>query len=110
MKGVFCANFVTPRLQWPPCHSVWHGNCYTPHPDDHFYCHVVTDEDGFDWRPPKAILHYRVARDGDNLLTTFQCDICCFWNLHRQDPLPGHAQDTLLLCTIRRANLDSLWG
>jgi hypothetical protein len=110
MKGVFCANFVTPRLQWPPCHSVWHGNCYTPHPDDHFYCHVVTDKDGFDWRPPKAILHYRVARDGDNLLTTFQCDICCFWNLHRQDPLPGHAQDTLLLCTIRRANLDSLWG
>ncbi len=52
MNGVFCTNFATPQLHWTPCHSVWHGRCYTPHPDDHFYYHVVTDDDGFDWRLP----------------------------------------------------------
>jgi len=52
MNGVFCTNFATPQLHWTPCHSVWHGRCYMPHPDDHFYYHVVTDDDGFDWRLP----------------------------------------------------------
>jgi hypothetical protein len=110
MKGVFCANFATPRLLWKPCGSVWHGRCYTPHPDDHFYYHVVTDADGFDWRPRDMALRYKEARDGDNLLTTFQCDLCWFRNLQLWDPLPNHPQDQLLLCVIRRASLDSLWG
>jgi hypothetical protein len=49
MKGLFCVNFATPRLHWRPCKAVWHGRCYNPHPDDHFFYHVATDEDGFDW-------------------------------------------------------------
>jgi hypothetical protein len=87
---------------------VWHGKCYTPYPDDHFYCHQVTDDDGFDWRPSEALLHYKVAQNGDNLMTTFQCDLCCFRNLQQRDPLPDVAQDTLLLCVIRQALLDAL--
>jgi hypothetical protein len=51
-----------------------------------------------------------VARDGDHLLTPFQCDLCCFRNLQHQDPVPGLPKDDLLLCAIRRANLDALWG
>jgi hypothetical protein len=51
MKGLFCANFATPRLHWSPCKAGKHGRCYTPHPDDHFYCHQVADDDGFDWQP-----------------------------------------------------------
>jgi len=107
---VFCANFATPRLHWTACRSVWHGRCYTPHPAEHFYYHVVTNEDGFDWRPPEALTRYKEGRDGDHLLTTFQCDICCFRNLQRRDPIPSFTQDGLLLCAIRRANLDALWG
>jgi len=110
MKGVFCANFATPRLHWSPCRSIWHGKCYTVHPDNHFYYHVVTDKDGFDWRPPEAIQRYKVARDGDSLLTTFQCDLCWFRNLQRRDPLPDVPQDNLLLCVLRRALLDAMWG
>lgn len=110
MNGVFCANFATSRLHWTPCRSVWHGRCYTPHPDEHFYYHVATDEEGFDWRPPEAFTRYRQGRDGDHLVTTFQCDLCCFRNLHRRDPQPDLLADSLLLCAIRRANLDAMWG
>jgi hypothetical protein len=107
---VFCANFATPRQHWSPRRSVWHGRCYTPHPADHFYYHVVTDDDGFDWRPLEALQRYKVARDGDNLLTPFQCDLCWFRNLQRRDPLQDVPHDTLLLCVIRHALLDALWG
>jgi hypothetical protein len=27
-----------------------------------------------------------------------------------RDPLPHHVKDDLLMCCIRRANLDALWG
>lgn len=50
------------------------------------------------------------ARDGDFLLTPFQCDLCHFRNLHDQDPIPGLPQDAWLLKLIRRANLDTLWS
>ncbi len=51
-----------------------------------------------------------MARDGDNLCTTFQCNLCCFWNLQQCDPLPNVLKDNLLLCVIWRALLDALWG
>lgn len=81
-----------------------------PHPLDNFPYHVATDEEGFDWRPPEALSRYKVARNGDHLLTPFQCDLCCFRNLQHRDPIPSLAKDNLLLCVIRRANLDAVWG
>lgn len=110
MNGVYCANFATPRSHWKPCGSVWHGPCYTPHPLDRFYYHVETDEDGFDWRPSSDLSRYRVARAGDHLVTPFQCDLCWFRNLQGRDPTPTLERDALLLCCIRRANLDAVWG
>jgi hypothetical protein len=50
------------------------------------------------------------ARDGDHLLTPFQCDLCCFRNLQGRDPMPQDPRDDLLLCCLRRANLDAMWG
>jgi len=110
MSGLFCANFAHYRWHWTPCRSAWHGSCYVPHGLDNFYYHVLTDEEGFDWRPPESLTRFRVARDGDHLLTPFQCDLCCFRNLQRRDPVIGLAKDDLLLCCIRRANLDAVWG
>jgi hypothetical protein len=110
MTGLFCANFAAHRLHWKPCGNVWHGSCYTPHPQDRFFYHVVTDDDGFDWRPPETLSRYRVARNGDHLLTPFQCDLCCFRNLQRRDPNHLLERDALLMCCIRRANLDAVWG
>jgi hypothetical protein len=110
MSGVFCANFASSRMCWTPCRKVWCGKCYTPHPLDKFFCFEVTDEDGFDWRPAEERLCHLHTRDGDHLLTPFQCDLCMFHNLQGRNPLKADAKDDLLLCCIRRANLDAVWG
>jgi hypothetical protein len=53
---------------------------------------------------------YLQARNGDNLLTPFQCDTCHFRNLMGRNPENLLAKDLKLLKCIRRANLDSLWA
>jgi hypothetical protein len=103
-------NFCSYRRPWSPFEAVWCGQCYTPHPDDCFHTLAPCDEAGFVWRKDKDIARYRVGRDGDHLVTTFQCDTCIFINLTHRLPLSDSPQDTLTLCCIRRANLDALWG
>jgi len=110
MNSLFCANFASSRGPWTPCLSVWHGGCNSPHPLDRFFVSVTTDDDGFDWRPPADLQHYKVARNGDHLLTPFQCDLCWFRNLQGRNPFEDDPKDTFLLCTLRLANLDALWG
>jgi hypothetical protein len=51
-----------------------------------------------------------VARNGDNLVTHFQCDLCVFRNLTMRDPMANKLGDDLLMCCIRRANLDACWS
>lgn len=51
-----------------------------------------------------------MARDGDHLITPFQCDYCLFVMLTSRAPLQLNRQDALLQCCIRRANLDAFWG
>jgi hypothetical protein len=53
---------------------------------------------------------FMMARNGDNLVTPFQCDLCHFRNLLNRDPVDNLAQDIRLLKLIRRANLDALWS
>jgi hypothetical protein len=77
------------------------------HPLDLFPCHVPVDEDGFDWRPQEDVARYTHGRNGDFLVTPFQCDLCIFWNLHKRNPI-ATPQDDLLLCCIRRINLDAM--
>lgn len=110
MNGIFCANFATPRHIWTACQHVWCGKCYVPHELDRFYHHIPVDEEGFDWRPATDLTRHRLARNGDHLLTTFQCDLCLFRNLQGRNPLDDSPKDALLLCCIRRANLDAVWG
>jgi hypothetical protein len=47
------------------------------------------------------------GRDGDHLLTPFQCDLCIFRNLKHRSQGEG---DPLLMACIRQVNLDALWG
>lgn len=97
MSSLFCANFAHSRECWPTCNQVWCGECYSLHPLDRFSRHVPADESGFDWRPQEDLLHYTHGRNGDNLVTPFQCNLCIFRNLQCRNPLPG-LQDDLLLC------------
>jgi hypothetical protein len=98
------------RPPWNACNAVWCGPCYVPDPNDRFYHHTPTDEDGFDWQPPSDLLRHRQGWHGDHLICPFQCDECWFRNLHHWDPIAGNDRDTLLLCCIRWVNLDALWG
>ena len=50
------------------------------------------------------------AREGDALMTPFECDICVFRRLRKQDPNFKRQQDVFLLKLIRRANLDAFWS
>ncbi len=53
---------------------------------------------------------FLTARDGDNLLTPFQCDVCHFTNIMGREPLEGLASDLRMIKCIRRANLDAFWS
>lgn len=56
----------------------------------------------------KYKLQYQVARNRDQLMISFQCDLYHFCNLKGLDSRKGNA-DAKLLRTIRRATLDTFW-
>jgi len=91
-----------------PTGVVW--PCYSNHPLDRFPRFVPVDEGGFDWRLVEDTLRHTHARDGDHLVTPFQCDLCTFRNLKRGNPLPQSMADAMLLCCICRVNIDAMWG
>ena len=66
------------------------------------------DEDGFVDDPSEGE-RFKSARNGDNYLCPFQCDLCQFRNLYLRDPL-GSVEDEKMMCYIRRAVLDGFWG
>ena len=109
-KGLFCANFHSCQMHWKPCESAWCGSCYLPHSDDRFHRFVPRDEGGFAWSASQELQRYQVGRDGNHLVTVFQCDDCIFLNLLHRRPLSHSTRDNLTLCCIRRMNLDALWG
>ena len=63
------------------------------------------------WRR-KAVnkLDYEEARDGDHLITPFQCDLCIFRCIKYQNPDPDSQADQDFLAYIRRINLDAFWS
>ena len=50
------------------------------------------------------------ARDGEHLMTPFECDLCIFRKLRKADPRPNVSQDEPLLVCIRQINLYSFWA
>jgi hypothetical protein len=50
------------------------------------------------------------GRNGDNLVCPFQCDLCHFRNIKKQDPFSSDLRDLRLLYGIRRANVDAFWA
>ena len=55
-------------------------------------------------------LDYLEAREGDSIITPFECNTCIFHRLKFRDPDFALQQDKLMLLTIRRANLDAFWS
>jgi hypothetical protein len=94
MKGLFCANFATACDGWKACKGVWCGPCYTPPEKVKFYRHEPKDEEGFHWARASNEKRHTHSRDGDHLVTPFQCDLCVFRNLQGRNPGP---HDELLM-------------
>ena len=95
---------------WKPCNGIWCAGCYTPHKKDWFHVAKYCDESGFEWKPDKDRMRFLQAREGDHLLVPFECDLCIFRNLTKRNPSALSHKDDLLMCCIRRASLDALWG
>ena len=53
---------------------------------------------------------YTHGRNGDHMVTPFQCDLCHFRNLFYRDPRLSSSNDKNALVAIRRANIDAFWS
>lgn len=73
----------------------------------------IDDEDRLlsGWIPRKSdVGKYAQARDGDDLMVSFECDLCVFGKLYGRPPSPVSTTDTFSLACIRRVNLDAFWS
>ena len=94
--------------------GIWHAKCYRQSDSDIFPVLGVDDlddslmgVDGFENEDPER---FKEARDGDSMMTPFQCDWCHFINIHKRLPNQLSHVDVNKLDCIRRAVLDSFWS
>jgi hypothetical protein len=80
MNALFCGNFGMARGgRFEVCRRAWCGACYVSHPLDKFHIQAPVDEEGFSWLVnDDDRFRFRQARNGDRLMTPFQCDWCLF--------------------------------
>lgn len=119
-QGIFCANFAWSVDGFPKCHGMWCGSCYASSNVVEFCCQTsnradqeltVNGERSNLWGHKKPDpLQFHTARDGDHLLTPFQCDLCVFRRVMKRDPDVASHADQLAAAHMRRANLDAFWG
>jgi hypothetical protein len=50
------------------------------------------------------------ARNGDDLMVSFECDVCIFRKLYARDSNPRDQEDVFAMSCIRRINLDAFWS
>ena len=116
-RALFCANFCWTVGGFPACQSSWCATCYFSYPELKF--HKAEDPRRMHPDPTvnakwknKKVDHkeYEVARPGDGLLVPFQCDVCVFRRIRKEEPDSSSVSDRVLLMYIRRANLDVFWS
>eukprot|EP00980_Cylindrotheca_fusiformis_P023557 scaffold10595_cov116-Cylindrotheca_fusiformis.AAC.1 len=107
--GIFCANYANERGSFKPCLKAWCGGCYSVPPGNEFPIRRPVDEDGLENLAPGDEHRFCRGRNGDFMMTPFQCDLCHFRNIQKRDP-EEHPGDDKLLRFIRQANLDAFWS
>ena len=69
------------------------------------------DEEGYRVVKTQDAGRFLTARNGDYLMTEFQCPLCHFRNVNERDPNPDSATDMLAYeVFIPRAILDAFWS
>jgi len=92
-----------------PCQKAWCGKCYIPLDKGEFKVAMPKEADGEVVIEEKDKMRFLAARDGDHLVTPFQCELCHFHNIMERDPQDNLASDVRLLKLFRRASLDAFW-
>ena len=119
MQGIFCVNFGSVVSTSRPCQSLWCGSCHTSKDEPVFHIHPgnqpqtnPNDEDRIlsGWKLRKVDLkRFGSARNGDDLLVSFEFDFCVFWKLFDHEPdIAGNHQDAYGMACIRQVTLDAL--
>ena len=64
------------------------------------------------WKPRKSdVGRFTSARNGDDLLVPFECDVCVFMKLFQREPdIEGNPKDSFAMGCIRRVILDAFWS
>eukprot|EP00536_Pseudo-nitzschia_multiseries_P013694 jgi/Psemu1/36047/gm1.36047_g len=92
-SGIVCANFGSrTNAGILMCYGVWRPECFSQAPGDQF-----------------PILRPSL-RDGDHLMTPFQCKYCWSFNLKGHAQCAGCPTGDLLARCIWRATLDAFWS
>ena len=73
-------------------------------------CYILSNGEVEGINDPDAESKFLHARNGDNLIFSFQCDQCHFCNIEFRYLQVGKRQDKNLLITIIQANIDTFWG
>jgi len=112
---VFCNSFLLGRGPYPPCRRAWCGPCYREMPEDPFpRLQGVGKDQSDEWEAMEVESEederHRSARNGDHLVTSFECDLCHFRNCCGRDPHLSSHKDRFTLVCIRRGNLDAFWS
>ena len=113
--GLFYSNLLRLRKRLPPCHAVWCGECYRPHPEYPFQSQtsLAAGDNEIEDLETEELLNkrFRIARDGDHLMgILIECDMCQLRNVNERDPIYGNSKDDYTLLCIRRAILNVFWS
>ena len=110
ISGVTCGNFGVRSNVGKVCYGAWHTGCFYQHDKDIFPVLAVNDLDNVlvdeEYLVYDDLARFMVTRDGDHLMTPFQCEKCHCFNMRGRGMNPGCPPDELLLICIRRATLD----
>ena len=98
------------RGTFAPCDGAWCGKCFVPRGFKPFPVKTLVDEEGRELADAGGPKRFLEARNGDHLMTQFQCDLCHFRNIMSRDPNHFEVEDREILEYIRRASLDAFWS
>jgi len=87
----------------------WHGSCYKKRVADR-YPRAKLSENVLGIEDPDDGKMFNEARNCDNYICPFQCELCHFRNKQHRNPIGGSTLDQKLLVALRRANLDAFWA
>ena len=98
MRDLICVNYGAKRgVTLSACRGAWHGRCYRQLAEDGFPVLEIQDiEDSVvddNIMEEEDKFRFKEGRDGDSLMTQFQCDMCHFQNVYGRDPTTNHMDE-----------------